>query len=83
MGRQIVNTNGQGRAQSTARIFTVLAIVAAAVILVVFFGLSKVTANQPSDGYVMQSNYNSQESVPQPDQTTGPSAMGAPPAQAK
>ncbi len=83
MGRQIVNTNGQGRATSTARIFTVLAIITAAVILVIFYALSKVTANQPSDGYVMHSTYNSQEAVPQPDQTNGPSAMGAPPAQAK
>ncbi len=83
MGRQIVNTNGQGRATSTARVFTVLAIVAAAVILMIFWGLSKVTENQPSDGYVVHSAYNSQEAIPQPDQTSGPSAMGAPPAQAK
>lgn len=73
MSRQIVNTNGQGRAQSTARTFTAISVVVAIVVLIVFYLLSFATKGQaqwtaePSQGQTNQ----------------GTSAMGAPPAMAK
>ena len=66
MSRQIVNTGGQGLASSEAVKFAGISVVAAVVILLVFFFLNQGTKNRP-DAYQGQ--------------TTG-SAMGAPNPQA-
>ena len=47
MGRQIVNTGGQGLASSEAVKFAGISIVAAVVILLVFFFLNQGTKNRP------------------------------------
>jgi hypothetical protein len=41
MGRQIVNTNGQGLASSTALKFGIAATIVAIVVLLIFFGLNR------------------------------------------
>jgi hypothetical protein len=67
LGRQIVNTGGQGLASSEAVKFAGISIVAAVVILLVFFFLDQGTKNRP-DAYQGP--------------TTSGSAMGAPNPQA-
>ncbi len=41
MSRQIVNTNGQGLASATAAKFAIISLVAAVVVLLIFFALDK------------------------------------------
>ena len=41
MGRQIVNTNGQGLASSTALKFGIAATIVAIIVLLIFFGLNR------------------------------------------
>ncbi len=69
MSRQIVNTNGQGLASATAAKFAIISLVAAVVVLLIFFALDR--------GMASSGRLNS-------DTTTGTgSAMGAPAAQAQ
>ncbi len=49
MGRQIVNTGGQGLASSTAVKAALGAIVVAAVVLLIFFFLNSATKNRTPD----------------------------------
>jgi hypothetical protein len=41
MGRQIVNTNGQGLASSTALKFAIASIIVGIIVLLIFYGLNR------------------------------------------
>ncbi len=67
MGRQIVNTRGQGLASSEAVKFAGICIVVGIVILLVFFFLNQGTKNRPVDTSTSaQSTSNSSSSMGAP-----------------